>query len=58
MENSNQIRNNTQAIEELINLPPARPGIQNIHQMRDRLDVYDSLLDEIENFQVETDNLV
>ena len=27
LENSNQLRNNTQAIEELINLPPARPGI-------------------------------
>ena len=26
--------------------------------MRDRLDIYDSLLEEIETFQSETDNLV
>jgi hypothetical protein len=54
----NNQRTNSQAIDELINFPaPSRP-VQNIHQMRDRLDVYDSLLNEIETYQAETDHLV
>lgn len=33
-------------------------GVRNIQEMRDRLDIYDNLLDEIEHYQVETDSLV
>jgi hypothetical protein len=45
-------------LEDIMNLPIPNSSTNELNRMRERLDTYDNLLDEIENFQVETDHLV